>query len=178
MSTLEIVTLATAILGAVCGVLGAVLGIINTHHQISTTLVKLRIAPKVAKAFRGDTMLTIDRPSSRTAEFMGDPATCCLCIEISNLSAFPVTISEVGFGNPNDSERRVMLKPRLSSEKEIPVRLESRESVTAYGQTGDLALDQGPRAYVVTDCGNVALGSTPITEALSRKANRAQQETA
>ncbi len=176
MSTLETVTLTIAIVGVACGVLGAVLGIINTHHQLSTTRVKLRVAPKVANPFSGDTMVTIDRPSSQFAGFMADPAKCRLCIEISNLSAFPVTIAEVGFGDPKDRARSILHKPTLSNHKAIPIRLESRESVTAYGQAGNLTLKSGPQAYAVTDCGTVVLGSTPISEAIWRDANRKQQE--
>lgn len=176
-------TLTIATVGGACGVLGAVLGIINTWHQINTTRVKLRVVPKVAQLLRGDTMLTLDRPSAQSAEFMGDPATCCLYIEIINLSAFPVTISLVGFGhpdggtdNPDGILRAIMHKPRLSNGETLPVRLESRELVAAYGKRGELALPAGPQAYVKTDCGTVALGSSPIIEKLWRDANRKQQK--
>ena len=109
---------------------------------------------------------------------MENPAACCLCIVVSNLSAFPITITEVGFGVPKgqEGERQYWHKPRLSHGEAIPIRLESRESVVAYFKKGELALPAGPRAYAVSDGGTVALGSSPIIQALWRTANRKKQK--
>lgn len=71
MTTLENITLAIA-------VLGAVLGLMNTWYALDRTRVKLRVRPKHAfPVGAADPRLTF-------------------CIEVTNLSAFAVTIEETG----------------------------------------------------------------------------------
>lgn len=55
-----------------------------------------------------------------------------VCVEVINLSSFPVTISEIGFGRRKDL-RHFMYLPTLTNGKTWPPRLEARESVTAFG---------------------------------------------
>lgn len=164
MTTLQLVTLITAIVGAACGILGAVLGIINTWHQMSQTRVRLRVVPKLAWMIDAHNVLTADRP----ARDMKDPVRARppdrVCIEVVNLSAFPVTVSDVGFGRVNEP-RGILFRPELSPGKTWPVRLESRDSFTAYGAVGMTPREdalQAAVAYAKTDCGNTTYGSTPI----------------
>lgn len=164
MTTLQLVTLTTAIIGAVCGILGAVLGIINTWHEMSRTRVRLRVVPKLAWMIDPQNVLTADRPARNTEDPVRGRPPDRVCIEIINLSAFPVTVSDVGFGRVNEP-RGILVRPELSPGKTWPVRLESRDSFTAYGAEGmtprENALEAAV-AYAQTDCGTTAYGSSPI----------------
>ena len=71
MTLTQAVTLAIALLGAV-------LGVINTWHALDKNRVKLKVVPKIA--------MTLGRSGSAVG----------FCIEITNLSAFAVTVDEAG----------------------------------------------------------------------------------
>jgi hypothetical protein len=59
-------------------VLGAVLGVINTWRAIDSSRVKLKVLPRHA------------------IPVGGAPSHIGFCIAVTNLSAFPVTVNEVG----------------------------------------------------------------------------------
>lgn len=71
MSTVQAITFAIALLGAV-------LGLINTWHSLDKSRVKLKVVPAHAIPVGG-----------------ADPW-LQFCIEVTNLSTFPVTVHEVG----------------------------------------------------------------------------------
>ena len=164
MTTLQLFTLITAIIGAACGILGAVLGIINTWQQVSRTRVRLRVVPKLAWMIDPQNVLTAERPARDTEDPVRGRPPDRVCIEIVNLSAFPVTVSDVGFGRVKEP-RGILVRPELSPGKTWPVRLESRDSFTAYGASGmsppQYAL-KAAVAYAKTDCGTTTYGSSPI----------------
>lgn len=177
MSTLESVTLATAIIGGACGILGAVLGIVNTLDLVSRTRVRLRVVPGIAFKVEENGVIVMTKLSKEEAGRQaraGAPARPC--VEVVNLSVFPVTISEVGFGEAEGSVRRVLVQPEVSPGKSWPTRLESREAVVLYAQVGE---HLNPRvaaasvAYVKTDCGKIQHGDSPVFKeyfrALSQK---------
>ncbi len=125
MNWIESTTLAVALLGAV-------LGIINTWHSLKRGRVMLRVTPKlsIVDERRG---IALSRTHGR--EFRDD-AKECLSIEVVNLSAFPVTISEVGFGHYHAKKtRQYLFAPRLTDGGALPKRLESREAFTAYASS-------------------------------------------
>lgn len=164
MSTLQLVTLVTAIIGAACGILGTVLGIINTWHQMSRTRVRLRVVPKLAWMIDAQNVLTADRPARDTEDPVRGRPPDRICIEIINLSAFPVTVSDVGFGRVNKA-RGSLFRPELSPGRTWPVRLESRDSFTAYVAVGMTPREYALKAavaYAKTDCGTTAYGTSPI----------------
>ena len=164
MTTLQLVTLITAIIGAGCGILGAVLGIINTWHQMSRTRVRLRVVPKLAWMIDSQNFLTADRPARGMEHSVRNRPPDRVCIEIINLSAFPVTVSDVGFGRVSEP-RGILFRPELSPGKTWPVRLESRECFTAYGAAGMTPHEctlKDAVAYATTDCGTTTYGSSPI----------------
>lgn len=131
----DIVTLSIA-------VLGAVLGIINTWHSMDERRVRLRVAPKFAFFTHG----------SELGEQMG-------CIEIINLSAFPVGVQEVGF-TMSGKTRQTILAPITVDRQPFPRRLEPRQSVSAYFDLK--AIRPGIiKAYVRTECGEVVYGNSP-----------------
>ena len=78
-----------------CAVLGAVLGVINTWHGLNQRRVKLKVVPMVAYP------IVYGRKFDQE---MG-------CVDVTNLSTFPVTLREVGFtnGDPRKKERAICL---------------------------------------------------------------------
>lgn len=98
MTIVNGVTLALALLGAV-------LGIINTWQALDKTRVKLRVRPKHAIPFGGmDERLTF-------------------CIEVTNLSAFAVTIEEAGVSLKGSDNRLAYTNPVLIDDGGWPRRL-------------------------------------------------------
>ena len=109
MSIVEGITLAIA-------VLGAVLGLINTWDALDKSRVKLRVRPMQAI------------PVGAT-----DPR-LTFCIEVTNLSAFAVTVHDVGVFYKGTENRGACVQPVLLDGKGWPRRLEPRSSVTVYSQ--------------------------------------------
>jgi hypothetical protein len=140
----EMVTLGAALVGAV-------LGVMNTWNAISQNRMRLRVRPAFATAFPG-----------------GEE---CFCIEVVNLSAFAVTIIELGFTRRWRSLRKTrtgVIQPLVPDGKPWPRRLGSRESVTAYFDHTQI-IARGNRigiAYARTACGKVAFGMSPAARQL------------
>jgi hypothetical protein len=137
VTIIEAITLAIAILGAV-------LGLINTWHALDRSRVKLKVLPAHAIPVGG-----------------ADPR-LKFCIGVTNLSAFPVTIKEVGVLYKGTDSRGVFVEPFLLDRGDWPRRLEPRSSVTVYGQTPDSTSDRRIRcAYATTECGHTKKGNSP-----------------
>lgn len=157
MTILQIATLCTAIIGAA-------LGIMNTWHRFSKERVRLRVVPKLGWRVGRTGILAADRPAAAAEDPTGGRPHDRLCIEVINLSAFPVTVCDVGFGRV-DRSRFAAVRPELSHGKAWPVRLEARESFVAY-LLPNAKLSEGAlkwaRAYASTDCGTSSYGSSPI----------------
>jgi hypothetical protein len=171
MTALETCTLLTAMIGAV-------LGIINTWSQFRKDRVKLRVVPKVVYLVNQmGGVLIADRPDPGMLEAMhGKPSR--LCVEITNLSAFPVTIHEVGFGRKGALRAVIFHPDLLPQDRRWPPRLEPRESVTAFAGTWSAPLMLDPNvvkhavAFAATDCGTVAYGSSPIFREYMRQVSQ------
>jgi hypothetical protein len=164
MTNLETVTLITAIVGAACGSTGVILGIINTWQQISKNAVRLKVIPRMAFMIDSNNTMTMDRPTEMLDVFLSKKRPYRLCIEVINLSSFPVTVSDAGFGDIKKT-RQFVFKPELSPGKTWPVRLDSREAVVIYfgfNTKLDVSLLKKKHAYVKTDCGIVKYGTSPI----------------
>lgn len=135
--------------------LGAGLGIINTWHGLNQRRVRLKVVPKMAY------------PLTHAGDFGQEMG----CIEVTNLSAFPLTISDVGFtidGDPRKKPRAAILQPIVQDGGPWPRRLEARTSVSLYFNLG--RLKRGIRkAYVLTDCGQVAYGSSPALKSMRKR---------
>jgi hypothetical protein len=129
---------------------GAVLGIINTWHGLDKSRIKLKVSPAHAIPV-GD----VD-PKLR------------FCIEVTNLSAFAVTISDVGVFY-RGTDHRGSYDPVLIDGGAWPRRLEPRSSVTVYGQRPDGV--QGRKikcAYARTQCGHTQTGSSPALRQIAQ----------
>jgi len=133
----EIVQFVTVFLAAV----GAVLGVLNTWNAFDRQRVKLVVRPAVGIGPTGQWVATI---------------------ETINLSPFAVTISEMGFGL-RDGQRMVALGP-LTNGKELPHRLEPRESVTVFIPLSQVKPEMVTRAFARTSCEEVATGDSPALQ--------------
>jgi hypothetical protein len=134
------------------GVLGTVLGVINTLHALGRDKVRLRVVPKAA--------YPIGMPGSREPR---------LCIEVTNMSWFPVTINEIGVLYHGSDARGSLAPPILMDGGSFPRRLESRSSFTAYAAPGALQDRGAPPircAFAKTDCGTIVEGDSPAFQKL------------
>jgi hypothetical protein len=119
-------------------IVGAVLGIVNLAITIGQRRVRLSIRPTQAVGAKS------------------------YCIEVVNLSSFPVTISKVGFCRIGATgKRRVPInKPIVSGD--WPKRLQSREAVLiSFDPREDIrARETTINVYASTSCGKIVDGST------------------
>ena len=131
-------------------VLGAVLGIINTWHALDRSRVKLKVRPAHAIPVGGvDPRLTF-------------------CIEVTNLSAFAVTVHDVGVFYRGTDQRGSFVQPVLMDGGPWPRRLEPRSSVTVYGQRPESFPNQRIKcAYAKTECGVTKTGSSPALKQIA-----------
>lgn len=116
---------------------GAVLGVINTWHALRKS--RVRMSVKARNAY------TVGHVDPRIQ----------FAIEVTNLSEFPITVSEVGFQYHGTNERRSIINPILADDGKFPRRLESRQSVSFY-MTRPTREDGGRMlkgAFASTACG-------------------------
>ena len=135
-------------------VLGAVLGVLNTFRNFDRDRVKLKVIPK--QAFPVGTSFD-DRVR--------------LCINVTNLSTFPLTITDVGILFRGTKERGVVIKPIING-GEFPRKLEPRTSFTAYLHPEALHENKGHSircVYALTDCGVMVKGNSPALKQLSKE---------
>ena len=143
MTLIEAITFAIA-------VLGAALGVINTWRAIDASRVKLKVVPGHAIPVGG-----MD-PSLRFR------------IAVTNLSAFPLTIREVGVLYRGTGDRDVVISPFLADGGSWPRRLEPRSSVSVFSQRPHLLPGHPIRcAYAETDCGVIKYGNSPALEQIA-----------
>ena len=128
----DMITFATASVGAV-------LGILNTWRSWDKDRPKLRVVPK--QAF----LVTMDGQVDDRAR---------LCIQVTNLSAFPLTITEVGVLYRGTKMRGALHESVGPRPFRFPQTLEPRTSLTLYAAPHALRGSRPIRcAYAHTDCG-------------------------
>lgn len=135
-------------------VLGAVLGIINTWHAIDRTRVKLKVVP------------------ARAVPVGGAPSNVVFCVEVTNLSAFAVTVYDVGIFYKGTDKRSSIVNPILPDSGPWPRRLEPRSSVTVYSERPRTLVD-GRRmkcVYAKTQCGHVERGTSGALKQMASEA--------
>lgn len=144
LTAIQAITLAIA-------VLGAVLGVINTWHALDNTRVKLKVQPGHAIPVGGF------NPSLN------------FCIEVTNLSAFAVTVYDVGVFHHGTEARSSFVNPILTDGGKWPRRLEPRSSVTVYGQRPESPPGHPIKcAYARTHCGVTATGTSGALKQIAR----------
>jgi hypothetical protein len=135
-------------------VIGAVLGIINTWQNLDKSRLKLKVTPTHAIPI-GDV----------------DPR-LTFCIEVANLSAFPVSIRDAGVFYRGTQRRGSIIQPVFSDGGMWPKRLEPRSSVTVYRQTPEPFQGHKIRcAYATTQCGYTKVGTSPALRQIARMLN-------
>jgi hypothetical protein len=136
ITTVQAITLAIA-------VLGAVLGIINTWHGLDKSRVKFKVVPAHAIPVGG---------MNTALDF---------CIEVTNLSTFAVTVDDVGVFYHGTDSRGSIVQPVLIDGGAWPRRLEPRSSVSVYFQRPISTPDHQIRcAYARTACGVTKTGTS------------------
>ena len=143
ITTFQATTLSIALLGAM-------LGVINTWRVLDTYRIKLKVVPGHAIPVGG-----------------ADP-NIDFYIAVTNLSTFPVTVNEVGIAYRGTDKRAVFINPFVVDGGPWPRRLESRSSISVYGQKPDLM--QGHKmkcAYAKTDCGVTRCGTSPALKQIA-----------
>jgi hypothetical protein len=136
-------------------IIGAVLGILNTWHAISQSKPKMRVR-------------MLHTYSTPKVELVG------FSIDVTNLSSFALTVTEVGFSlSPwwrRDIER-LYLNQHKAAGHDLPVRLEPRQSASFYfqGKMEGRPPKKITAAYAKTDCGVYFRGTTPALKQLSRQ---------
>lgn len=145
ITNIQLITLAIA-------VLGAVLGIINTWHGLDRSRVKLKVLPAHAIPFGA-----------------ADPR-LKFCIEITNISAFAVTISDAGVFFKDTDNRGSIINPMFSDGGNWPRRLDPRSSITVYSQIPKS--ENGHKikcAYAKTQCGVIATGNSAALKQIAKE---------
>jgi hypothetical protein len=143
-SVIQVITLSVA-------VLGAVLGVLNTWQGFDRNRVKLKVIPKGAIPVGG---------ANQRITF---------CIEVTNLSTFPVTVSDVGVFYYGTDKRGSIITPFLVDGGSWPRRLEPRSSVTVYSERPTSSAEHRIKcAYARTDCGTTKTGTSPALEQVAR----------
>jgi hypothetical protein len=142
-------TTAAAIVGAITGSVGTLLGVWNLVQTLLQRRVRLKVVPK-STAIRGNAFL------SSVRELLPNGFAC---IQVTNLSAFPVTVAEVGFSLNRDNGRAFIVPDPMNL---LPKRLEPRESLDVRGTRMLGFPDRAKLAYATTQCGHTSYGDSPV----------------
>lgn len=124
-------------------VLGAVLGIINTWYNLDKNRVKLKVMPgNIYQPHGGNKHLNF-------------------CIQITNLSVFPLTISQAGFFSTRTGIKETIIKPVFLDGGNWPKRLEPRTAITVLTQSPEVPIGHKIKsAYAITQCGKTCIGTS------------------
>jgi hypothetical protein len=137
-------------LTAVTATVGAVLGVWNLVQGFWQRRVRLHVVPKLSANRGVGAFLSSDR------DVLPDGFAC---IEVTNLSAFPVTIAEVGFSLIGEEGRGVIIPNPTSL---LPKRLEPRESIDIRVTKGIGFPKRARRGYAATQCKHIRYGDSIV----------------
>jgi hypothetical protein len=165
MTSLEIITLLSAIIGMVTGIGGLYLGIANHTQQKKLSAPNLRVLPKLAFPDPMDAMVCKTYFSERVAEAVKTLKTF-VCIDITNIGATKQTVMEVGFIN-YEGEQVPWREPYcIEPVERFPLVLAPNERGAAYiivcRSLENIKLYK--EVYVKTDCGIIFKGTSPIMD--------------
>lgn len=150
------ITMFQAVTMAVAAV-GAVLGVMNTWRSFDRDRVKVLVKP----------------------QFAADQYGIGLCVQVVNLSGFPVTVTHVGF-TVRDAGRHFQYVPNFLDREPLPRRMESRTSLTTIVPSMANHLQEAQfitAAYVETACGLRITGkSSALTQFVKQCAAAAQAQ--
>lgn len=136
----------------VLGCIGTLLGVMNTWRALSKDKVKLKVIPKSVISMGGH----FDRNVN-------------ISVDVVNLSSFPLTITEIGFSIKGRKTRGVLIRPMTSDGRSLPIRLDSRESLTAFGVLEGRV--NYKNSFALTACGYKEYGTSPAFKDLVKRLN-------
>lgn len=129
--------------------LGAVLGIINTFVSVNNSRVKLKVNP--ADAY-------LPKPFDERKR---------LAVDITNLSLFAITITEVGLYYHNNQRKGIFEQPIITDGGSLPRRLEPRQSFTILSEPGAIleeSFNDAKCVFVKTACGVIKTATSNAFE--------------
>lgn len=134
---------------------GAVLGVLNTWKSLDRDRPKLRLVPKHS-FYVG--------PGADERSYV--------CFDVTNLSAFALTVTEIGFLYRWSRQRGAIIQPIIDDGKGFPRELKPRTSMSAFTACENLMhLPRRIRcAYVKTDCGLTFKGTSPALRQMVKEA--------
>ena len=161
MTLIQAITLTIA-------VLGAVLGVINTFVALDRNRVKLRVIPMAATFNKSLLVSTIIKNGACKTHIL---------IEVQNLSAFAVTIREVGLLYHKNKKRGKWVRSTVCTGGDLPHRLDPQSSFSVFNCVADMVksgvhVDDVKCAYAMTDCDVVRRGNSPALKTLVRELRR------
>jgi hypothetical protein len=135
------------------GAAGTLVTVLTYQNTIKRQKVKLTVTPAPGKTYP-----------------QGDP---CVCVEVVNLSAFPITITDIGL-NRRDSSRYSysFLGVALTNGQRLPHRLESREAISAVFPATVVDINMATNAFATTSCGHRQEGDSPAWKQLTERADK------
>jgi hypothetical protein len=138
----------------VTAIVGAALGVWNFVQGFWQRRVRLRVIPQLS-VFVGTAVLSSSRDRFPPEALKALQSNECPCIEVTNLSVFPVTIAEVGLSLLGTTSRFVIpttvLPKRLEPRESIDIRAES----IGFPKTAKLG-------YATTQCGHTCHGDSLV----------------
>lgn len=140
IETKDIVTMATASVGAV-------LGIVNTINSLWRDRLRVRV--------KAESMVLLGQGSGSQRHVVA--------VFVTNLSTVPITISGVGLHLKGSKSMLMFMRPLSSKGTTLPYRLEARDSEVFYSNESiykDQELMSVDYSYAQTGCGKLIKGKT------------------
>jgi len=143
----ESYTFIVAFAGVVFGAVGTVLGIINFWRALIKDQTKIKVYPQL-NAF-------LENDSEQDGKVV---SVARMCVEVINLSDFPVTINDVGFilNKYLRNGKVTFLDKQIMHGGKLPQRMEPRTSITVFHPNPALFINDAEKicgAYATTQCG-------------------------
>ena len=156
---IQTITFATAILGAVAGLIGVTLGLLNTWRNISRDKVKLKVRPTWVMT-------------------LFDDANFAYQVQVINLSEFPITVVDVGFNLSGRDKGSLATVPGSEPQGSLPLRLEPRTSYSKIFDPKALSSIESiiRSAYARTECGVVTSGRDGNMRVIQNDRGRRSQD--
>ena len=136
--------------------LGAGLGVLNYWRVVDREKVRLRVVPQGYFSSSGESGI---------------------CVDVVNLSAFPVTVSQVAFDLRGGNQIFIILPTTAYGGKNAPQRLEPRASFTTHFSAGKErcgAFADVTHVFAKTACGAKFTGTTLFLESCIKAARAAK----
>ena len=149
------------------GSIGTILGISNLIRSMRADSFKLKVIPSIyAKTQDGQSISTsLDKlPKDSKSELPLDEMFRIgkICVSITNLSKFPVYLSQVGFVSSSSVDRQIF--SGITSKNGFPIKIEPRQSITAYCEDKTVVNTEHKgtiKLFVKTECGREIKATSP-----------------